>query len=578
MAKRLGDLIREWSPEQLTGLDALFAYAETPRTPMHIGDCKIYDPSTAPGGKVRFKDILRHVEERVHRAKTFRQKLKQVPLGYDHPYWIDDPDFDIEFHIRHIALPHPGDWRQLCIQIARLHARSLDMSKPLWEFTVIEGLENIPNVPKGAYAIVAKVHHCAIDGASGVDIAHAIHSLSPEEEVEESEPWTPGRSPGVVEMVTRANINNATKPFHALRVARRMAPGAWKFASGITSGEMKLLGAKIPRTRFNGVVSGHRVVEGVTFGLDDIKTIRKRIPGATVNDVVLAIVGGGLRHYLSAKDELPHDSLIAMAPVSVRTKDEKNKLGNQVTALSIPLGTHVSDPLARLHFTHDAAANQKAMSKAVGARELSEASKLAPAMVSGISTRLYSRLGLANRISPMFNTVVTNVPGPQTPLYMAGAKLVSAYGIGPVMDSMGLFHAVTSYCGDVAITVTGCREMLPDPHFYRECLEKSFEELHQAAKKPRSSKNKKQDSETGDVISANQNEQSSEETDQDDFTLIKGIGAPLADKLRAAGLYTFEQIASLTTQEADDLDRDLELDGQITNDGWVAQAAALVAA
>ncbi|MEM9899484.1 MAG: WS/DGAT domain-containing protein, partial [Pseudomonadota bacterium] len=401
---------------------------------------------------------------------------------------------------------------------------------------------------------------------------------SPEEEVEESEPWTPGRSPGVVEMVTRANINNATKPFHALRVARRMAPGAWKFASGITSGEMKLLGAKIPRTRFNGVVSGHRVVEGVTISLDDIKTIRKRIPGATVNDVVLAIVGGGLRHYLSAKDELPHDSLIAMAPVSVRTKDEKNKLGNQVTALSIPLGTHVSDPLARLHFTHDAAANQKAMSKAVGARELSEASKLAPAMVSGISTRLYSRLGLANRISPMFNTVVTNVPGPQTPLYMAGAKLVSAYGIGPVMDSMGLFHAVTSYCGDVAITVTACREMLPDPHFYRECLEKSVEELHQAAKKPRSSKNKKQDAETGDVVSANQNEQSSEETDQDDFTLIKGIGAPLADKLRAAGLYTFEQIASLTTQEADDLDRDLDLGGQITNDGWVAQAAALVAA
>ncbi len=573
MAKRLGDLIREWSPEQLTGLDALFAYAEGPRTPMHIGDCKIYDPSTAPGGKVRFKDILAHVEERLHRAKTFRQKLKRVPLGYDHPYWVDDPDFDIEFHIRHIALPHPGDWRQLCIQIARLHARPLDMSKPLWEFTVVEGLDNIPNIPKGSYAIVAKVHHCAIDGASGVDIAEAIHSLAPDEEVEEEVgPWTPRREPSDLELIARANFNNVTKPFYGLRVARRMAPGALKFASGLTSGEIKLLGAKVPRTRFNGIVSSNRVVDGVVFDLDDIKKIRKRIPGATVNDAVLAIVGGGLRNYLKAKDELPKESLIAMAPVSVRTKDEKNALGNQVTALSIPLGTHIADPLARLHYTHDVAANQKAMSKAVGARELSEASNLAPAMVSGVSARLYSRLGLANRLSPMFNTVVTNVPGPQVPLYMAGARLVSAYGIGPVMDSMGLFHAVTSYCGQIAVTLTGCREMLPDPAFYRDCLQASFDELYAAAVKPRTEKKRVRKAANGAAPKA-----APAGRREDDLTRIKGVGARLAERLRNAGLKTFEQLAALTPSQVDELDEALGLRGRPARDGWLAQAAALAA-
>lgn len=572
MAKRLGELVKEWSPEQLTGLDAMFAYAETPRTPMHIGDCKIYDPSTAPGGKVRFKDIIKHVEDRLHRAKTFRQKLKQVPMGYDHPYWIDDPDFDIEYHVRHIALPHPGDWRQLCIQVARLHARSLDMSKPLWEFTVIEGLDNIPNVPKGAYAIVAKVHHCAIDGASGVDMAEAVHSLSPDDEVEEADVWTPGREPSNMELLARANFNNATKPFHAMRVARHLAPGALKFASGLSSGEIKLLGAKIPRTRFNGVVSGHRVVEGVNFDIDDIKKIRQRIPGATVNDAILAIVGGGLRRYLKAKDELPQDSLVAMAPVSVRSKDEKGALGNQVTALSIQLGTHIADPLARLHFTHDVASNQKAMSNAVGARELSDASKLAPAMVSGISARLYSRLGLANRLSPMFNTVVTNVPGPQVPLYMAGARLVSAYGVGPVMDSMGLFHAVTSYCGSIAITVTACRKMMPDPAFYRECLQASFDELLEAASKERPAKKRAKVQEKEVAAPADMAQQ---QHNTDDLTLIKGVGARLAERLRGAGVLTFNQIAKLSVGDLEKLDGDLSLRGRPMRDGWIAQAAAL---
>lgn len=572
MAKRLKDVIREWSPEQLTGLDALFLHAETARTPMHIGACAIYDPSTAPEGFVRFKDILQFVEDRAPRAKTFTQKLKQVPFGVDHPYWIDDPEFDIEFHVRHIALPHPGDWRQLCIQVARLHARQLDLAKPLWEFTVIEGLDNIPNVPKGSYAVVSKVHHCAIDGASGVDITEAVHTLTPDEVTDPSEDYRIiGREPGVMELLARANFNNVVKPFHALNVARRMAPGALKFASGLTSGEFSLLGAKVPRTRFNGQVSGHRVVEGVSFQLDDIKKIRQRIPGVTVNDAVLAVVGGALRKYLKAKDELPVDSLIAMAPVSVRSKDEKGAMGNEVSALSIPLGSHIADAMARLHFTHESAKSSKAMSNAVGAREMSEASKLAPAMISGVSTRLYSRLGLANRLSPMFNTVVTNVPGPPVPLYMAGARMVSSYGLGPVMDSMGLFHAVTSYCGELCISVTACREMLPDPSFYAECLQESFDDLLEAATTPRKEKKRRRKTES---LDANGPVHSSSEA-ADDLTKINGIGKTLAKKLNKSGIVSYRHIAELSAAEAEMLDEQLNLRGRMLREHWIAQASAL---
>ncbi|NWG71818.1 MAG: wax ester/triacylglycerol synthase family O-acyltransferase [Parvularculaceae bacterium] len=574
MARKLRDVIKEWSPQQLTGLDASFYYAESPRTPMHIGALAIYDPSTAPGGFVRFKDILSFIESRLHCSKTFRRKLKTVPLGLDHPYWIDDPEFDIEFHVRHIALPKPGDWRQLCIQAARLHARALDLSKPLWELTVIEGLDNIPNVPKGSYAIVSKIHHCAIDGASGVDITEALHSLEPDADpVEPGAPWSPGRRPGALELLARANWNNAVKPFHALDVARRIAPGTLKFAAGLTRGDIKLLGAKIPRTRFNGIVSAHKAVEATTFKLEDVKAIRQRIPGVTVNDVMLAVVGGALRRYLKAKDELPADSLIAMAPVSVRKAGEKNAAGNEVTALSIPLGTHVADPLARLHFAHEKAKNQKAMSNAVGARELADMSKLAPAMITGVATRLYSRLGLANRLSPMFNTVVTNVPGPQAPLYMAGARLTASYGLGPVMDSMGLFHAVTSYCGEIAVTITACRKMMPDPAFYRECLEASFTELYEAATGPRDAKKRP-------PAGARKREEATRTTNGapsivDDLTKIEGVGEKLAKRLNAAGVIRFAQIAALSEEDATALEARLGLKGRIKREAWIEQAAAL---
>ncbi len=472
--------------EQLSGMDSAFLYLETPRTPMHIGAIAIYDPSTAPNSFVRFKDILNFIESRLHLAKSFRRKLANVPLSLDYPYWVDDPDFDLEYHVRHIALPQPGDWRQLCIQAARLHSRPVDLSKPLWEFTVIEGLNNIPGVPKGSYAIVSKVHHAAIDGVSGVDIANAVHSLDPEGNVAGPDrPWIPERTPTSVELLARAQMNTLNTPLRLARTVVKSAPGVARMLSGLARGNFRTTFGRVPRTRFNGSVTTHRVVDGRDFSLAEIKDIRARLPGATVNDVVVAVVGGALRRYLKAKSELPSESLVCMAPISVRQPGEKNTLGNQVSAMTIPIGTHIADPFGRLQFVHEEAQNSKALTNAAGARQMAEYSSFMPSTLSGLAARLYVRLGLANRIAPMFNTVITNIPGPPVPLYMNGARLVTQFGLGPVFEGMGIIHPVWSYCGRITISFTSDRNIMPDPDVYAECLQASFEEMKAAAlKKP----------------------------------------------------------------------------------------------
>ena len=212
--------------QQLSGQDASFVYLETPSTPMHIGSVGIYDPSTAPGGFVRFKDILSFIESRLSGARSFRQRLVRVPFDLDHPYWIEDPDFDIEYHVRHIALPKPGDWRQLCIQVARLHARPMDLSKPLWEFTIIEGLDNIPGLPPGCFALLAKVHHAAIDGMSGVEMSAAIHDTTADKPDRiPADDWKADSKPGIADLLVQGYFNALRQPQKYLETVARAVPG-----------------------------------------------------------------------------------------------------------------------------------------------------------------------------------------------------------------------------------------------------------------------------------------------------------------------------------------------------------------
>ncbi len=467
--------------EQLSGLDASFLYLETKNAPLHIGSFAIYDQSTAPKGKVSFKGILANVESRLHLARCFRQKLAYSPLDLDHPYWVEDADFDLEFHVRHIAVPQPGNWRQLCIQVARLHARPLDMSKPLWEMYVIEGLDNVEGAPPGSFAIVTKIHHAAIDGVSGADLATAIHDLEPNGTAQPPDkPWVPERDPSFFELGVRTLISNITNPFRLARVLRRGAPGLTRLFRGNPEDNVENAGP-VPRTRFNGTVSPHRVVEGRTFSLQEVRDIRKRVPGATVNDVVLTVCSGALRLYLSHHNELPDETLSAMVPISVRTEGERGTAGNVISLMSVTLHSDEADPLERLRKIHKTTKASKATSAAVGARTMTDVTQFMPGMLAGLAARTSSRLGLANRMRPFANTIVTNVPGPQVPLYFTGAKMVSLFGMGPVTDGMGLIHPVFSYSGRIGISATACREQMPDPEFYGQCLQEAFEELQNAA-------------------------------------------------------------------------------------------------
>jgi diacylglycerol O-acyltransferase / wax synthase len=465
--------------EQLSGQDASFVYMETPTSPMHIGSVGIYDPSTAPGGFVRFKDILAHIESRLDKARSFRQKLVRVPFDLDHPYWIDDPNFDLEYHVRHIALPQPGDWRQLCIQVARLHARGMDLSKPLWEFNVVEGLDNIPGMPKGSFALVAKVHHAAIDGMSGVELSAAVHDIEPKP----IERITPSKfkgenEPAITEMLMRTWLNSVTQPVKFAKTLANTVPGAARLISQVAGGDVSLKGTKMaPQTLLNGKVGPHRVFDGVPFQLSDIRVIKDRLEGATVNDVILTIIGGGLRKYLLARKNLPKESLQVMAPISVRAEGEKEALGNLVSAMVVQIGTQIEDPMERLVWVRKQAQNSKAMTNAVGARTLTDYSQFLPSALAGLGARLYTRLGVSNLHSPIFNCVATNVPGPRIPLYFAGAKLVRQMGMGPVFDGMGLINTIYSYGPEIAISFTSDREMMPDPANYAAALQEAFDEL-----------------------------------------------------------------------------------------------------
>ncbi|MDN3645880.1 wax ester/triacylglycerol synthase family O-acyltransferase [Pontixanthobacter aestiaquae] len=466
-------------------MDASFVALETRNSPMHIGSILIYNPETAPGGFVRYKDILGFFKSRMQLSRTIRQRLVKVPFDLDYPYWVEDPDFDLEYHVRHIALPKPGDWRQLCIQAARIFARPLDLKRPPWEFTIVEGLDNVPGVAPGSFAMVTKVHHAAIDGMSGVDLLEAMHTITPDAPPPDTpDTWKPEKIPNPAELLGKSYISALTNPLKQLEVAAKAAPGIANAIKGLATKDFKVSADMVaPKCRFNRTISPARVVEGRSVPLADIKAIRALSPGCKINDVFLAIVGGALRRYLLSKNDLPGRTLTAMAPISVRSKDEKGDMGNQVAAMVAPLGTQLEDPVERLDFVHDKTANSKAMTEAMGARNMTEMSKVSPALFMALGAQLYTRLGLADRVSAPFSTVVTNVPGPPVPIYSSGARLESQMGLVCLTDGMGLGHVVQSYVNEATISFTACRDLLPDPEYYAECIQESFEEYRDLAAK-----------------------------------------------------------------------------------------------
>lgn len=484
---------------QLSGQDATFIFMEDRAAPLHLTSLYIYDPSTAPGGKVRHKQILAHIQSRLHSSKVFTQKLLHVPMNLDYPYWVDDPGFDLEFHVRHIGLPKPGDWRQLCILLARLHSQGLDMSRPPWEMYIIEGLDNVEGIPNGCFAVLSKYHHATIDGASGTEIVSGLHDLSARPAKKKLKAQgTAEPLPSNLSMMIKAGVNNITLPFHLASVLARSRPELSWLPRRKEPEEQRVEPPKVsvPKTRFNQAVTPHRVFTGRMFELSDIKDIRLAVEGVTINDVILAVCAGALRRYLQDKEELPDEPLVAMVPINTRTEADRALAGNMVSGMSVALQTHLADPVARLQTIRDLTAAEKTTEKAVSARRMTDINHHLPAATLSMAGRLISATGLLHRTKPAMNCVITNVPGPQIPMYQCGAELLAMWGCGPVVDGIGLIIAAHSYNGKLFLCATSCRDMMSDPGFFATCMQDSFDELLKATRpgsdaKPRKSRKRK---------------------------------------------------------------------------------------
>ena len=465
--------------QQLSGQDAMFLHAELQGLPQHIGGVSIYDQSTAPGGLVRFKDILAIVKNRLHLSPIFTRKLLLAPGGWDNPYWMDDPHFDIEYHVRHIALPKPGDWRQLCILAGRIHSQPLDRTRPLWEMYVIGGLDGIEGLPKGSFAVLTKVHHAAMDGATGALFAAAIHDLSPQVRVYEDQP--PRVVRGISRFALAANTykNTLRMPGQIFEFAKSSLPAWRRIQEGKKNNDFHTLDDK-QATRFQGKISSHRVIGAVKLDFTEVRTVKSAVPGATINDAMLTIVAGAMRKYLGAKGELPDQTLVAGCPVDVRSDSERDSGGNMVGMMNVALRTDIEDPLERLNAVHKESQSAKAYAQALGPRIMMDVTDVVPGGVIALAIRAASATGLSESTVTQ-NTVVTNVPGPPMQLYFAGAALVDAISLGPLLPNMGLFQIVYSSVvnkkGTITLSFTSCREMMPDPEFYAKCVRDSFADL-----------------------------------------------------------------------------------------------------
>jgi WS/DGAT/MGAT family acyltransferase len=440
------------------------------------------------------------IAERLPLVPPFRWTLAQVPFNLDYGYWVDDPDFDLEFHVREIALAPPGTDAQLAEQVARIYARPLDRSRPLWELYLIHGL------PNGRVAVMSKIHHAVIDGMSGAEIMGALFDPTPE-----PRPAPPPSSdaaeerPGDLGMLARGLLGVPRYPLRVLRAAPRTLPNLAEVQSfaaipgvkalgRLSAGAQRALGRQTvvgrldlvpPRTSFNGRVSAHRRYAFGQLSLDDVKAIKNHY-AATVNDVVVSICAGAVRRWLLEHAELPSEPLVAQIPVSVRREQEQGTYGNRILLMTAPLHTEIEDPVSRLNQTHQSLLEMKERHRALPAGLLQDANEFIPPALFSRAARLTFSLGASRASRPAWNLVVSNVPGPQVDLYMAGARLEAHYPISVITDGMGLNITVMSYRGRLDFGIVADREQMPDVWKLIGWLAEALEELRPPTS-PRSS-------------------------------------------------------------------------------------------
>ena len=468
---------------QLGAQDAQFLYLQTGDVLTQVMSINVYDPSGAPRGRLRYADIVRHVSARCHLSPVYGRRLFRLPGDFDFPYWVEDTGFTPAEHITRMRLPRPGNWAQFCRQAARRFAEPMDLNRPLWDIQVVEGLDGIPGVAPGSYALLQRFHHAAIDGASG---ATAIAALCDRDAAGTPAVATPPRSegasaaPAAATVVYRALASGIASPVKMLDAVLRMSPALVAAARRRLAEAPPAAHAVVPVTRFNRRISTQRSFAAVELRLDALQGIRGAVPGSTVNDVILAICSGALRAYLASHDELPAQSLVAIAPVNARReRGGDDRSGNDISAMTVPLATGMAGPLERLRAIHAFTAEAKQAKAGIAARLLADVGRHIPGAPLAGFARL---LGNERFARSQANLVVTNVPGSRQPLYMRGARLTHQFGMGPVTHGLGLFMSANGYHDTIAICLTADCRLMPDLEFLRECVQASFAELESAAR------------------------------------------------------------------------------------------------
>jgi WS/DGAT/MGAT family acyltransferase len=456
--------------DRLSALDVSFLYMETPTTAMLVGGVAVFEP---PADGFDYERLVQLISQRIGLVPRYRQTVRWVPGHLANPVWVDDPEFDVTYHVRRSALPKPGTDAQLRELVGRLQSRQLDRNRPLWEIYLVEGLEH------GRVAIVTKTHHAMVDGVSAVDIGTVILDLEPTPREVPDDDWSPSREPSSLGLVTGAVTDFLAKPSGVLDTARaavvdlRETAGKVASVAGGVLASARTIAKQAPATPLNVPIGEQRRFGMAATSLDDYKRVRKA-HGGTVNDVVLATVAGALRTWLLTRGETvtPTTTVRVMVPVSVRSETQKGELGNRVSSYFVDLPVGEQSAVVRLHQVSYAMKGHKESGAAVGADALVQLSGFAPPTIHSLAARTASTL-----TRRLFNLVVTNVPGPQFPLYAAGARMLAMYPVVPLAKNQAVSIGLTSYDGGVYYGLNADRDAMPDVEVLAQSIEDSLSEL-----------------------------------------------------------------------------------------------------
>ena len=473
--------------QQVDCEDANFLFMEKVESPTHISLIYLYNQSELGDQQVRFTHIREHIHNRLNSAPVFKQKIKRTPADIDYPYWVNDEKFDLDFHVRHLALPQPGDWRQFCILTSRLHSRPLDMSRPLWELYVIEGLHNVEGMPRNSFAIYFKVHHCAMDEFTAQELLQSMHALTPNTRQHETSAQhiahLPRRAPQPLEMVLRGLLNNSVR---SLRLTLQSASNFRTLTKVLTRLSIKLAqnmaegdAARDAPSRFAQPLSSARVFEGAFYPRALFDKYLDSVPGATLTHALLAVCGEAMRRYLDRHGEMNEPSLQALLEVNVRNAGAHALIGNRIAINQIELHIPVTYPVGRLQAIYTAKKELQSIENAeLTSFRLRSLYENVPAPLLAWMGKLSNQKNSVNRaVMTGGNLGLAELQGADKPLYLLGARLHGFTSISPLYSGCGLMFSASTYADTVGLTFTSDREMMPDPETMRECLDEAIAEI-----------------------------------------------------------------------------------------------------